>query len=87
LKGDCPVPSKPEVEEHKVLGDYWGGGTTEVERERVFNRSKIMEFENKILREEILRTPDNPTYADRDTTKLMPGCIDRHNPRDFEIPR
>lgn len=71
LKSDCPVPRKPKVEEHEVLGNYRGSGTTEVERERIFNRSEIMEFENEILREEFLRTPDDPTYADRGATELI----------------
>ena len=33
LKGDCPVPSKPKVEEHEVLSEYLSGRATEVERE------------------------------------------------------
>ena len=53
------------------MGDYRGGGTTEVERERIFDRSEIVEFKNKILREEFMGTPDDPTYANLATTKLI----------------
>jgi len=52
LEGDRPVPSEPKVEEHEILSEYRGGGTTEVERERVLDGTKIMEFKNEILREE-----------------------------------
>lgn len=33
LKGYCPVPSKPKVEEHEILSDYRSSRATEVERE------------------------------------------------------
>ena len=33
LKGDLPVPRKPKMEEHEVLGEYWSSRATEVERE------------------------------------------------------
>ena len=52
------------MEEHEVLGDYWGSWATEVERERIFDRTEIMKFENEILWEEALRTPNDPTDAD-----------------------
>jgi hypothetical protein len=71
LEGDCPIPSESKVEEHEVLGDDRSGRTTEVEGERIFNRTEVMEFENEILRKVALRTPDDPTDADRSKTKLV----------------
>lgn len=73
LEDDCPVSSESEVEEHEVLSDNWSCRATEVEGERVFNRAEIMEFENEILWEEALRTPDNPTDANLRKTELV--CI------------
>jgi len=71
LEGDSPIPSKPKVEEHEVLNEYLSSRATEVERERIFNRPEIMEFENEILREEVLRAPDDPTDANRSETKFI----------------
>lgn len=53
------------------MGDYRGGGTTEIERERIFDRSEIVKFKYKILREEFIGTPDDPTYANLATTKFI----------------
>jgi len=71
LESDCPVPSKPKVEEQKVLSDYLGSGATEIERKRIFDGAKIMEFKNEVLREETLRTPDHPADANWSETKLI----------------
>jgi len=86
LEGDRPVPGEPEVEEHKILSDYWSCRATEIKRERIFNGTEIMEFENEVLREQLLRTPDNPTDANLGETKLMSGGVDGHNPGNLEIP-
>lgn len=75
LEGDRPVPCKPKVEEHEVLSDYRSSRATKVERERIFNGAEIMEFENKVLREEILRAPDDPTDANLSKTKLICSVI------------
>jgi hypothetical protein len=75
LEGDCPVPCKPEVEEHEVLSDDRRSGATEVEGERVFNGTKIMELEDEILREEVLRAPDNPTDANRGKSEFVCSII------------
>ena len=71
LEGDRPVPGEPKVDEHEVLSDYWSCGTTEIKGERIFNGTEVMKFENEILREELLRTPDNPTNANLGETKLI----------------
>jgi hypothetical protein len=63
------------VDEHEVLSEYRSSRATEVERERIFDRAEIMEFENEILREEILRTPDDPTDANLRETKLICSVI------------
>jgi len=86
LKGDCSVSSEPKVEEHEVLSNDWSSRATEVEGERIFNRAKIVEFENEILWEEFLRTPDDPTNANLSKAELVPGGIDRDNSGDLEIP-
>lgn len=75
LEGDCPVPGEPKVEEQEVLGDDWSSRATEVERERIFNRTKIMEFENEILWKEALRTPYDPTDANLRKTELVCSII------------
>jgi hypothetical protein len=33
LEGDCPISSKPKMEDHEVLSDDGGSRATEVERE------------------------------------------------------
>ena len=71
LEGDCPVPSEPKMDEHKILGEYRSGRTTEVERERILDGTEIMEFENEIFREEVFRTPDDPTNANWRKTELI----------------
>ena len=63
------------MEEQEVLGDDRSSGTTEVEGEGIFNRTEIMELENEILREEALRTPDDPTDANWRKTKLVCSII------------
>lgn len=86
LEGNCPVPSEPKMEEYEILSDDRSSRATEVEGEGVFNRTEVMEFENKVLWEEIFRTPDNPTHTDLRKTKLVPRGIDGHNSLDLEIP-
>ena len=71
LEGDRPVPSKPKVDEHEILGEYRSGGTTEVERERILDRTEIMELKDEILREEMFRTPDDPTDANLRKAELI----------------
>ena len=71
LEGDCSVPSEPKVEEHEILSDDRSSWTTEVEGEGIFNRTEVMEFENKVLWEETFRTPDDPTHADLRKTKFV----------------
>lgn len=75
LEADCPVSSESEVEEQEVLSDDWSCRATEVEGERVFDRAEIMEFENEILWEETLRTPDNPTDANLSKAELVCNTI------------
>jgi len=86
LEGDSPISGKPKVEEHEVLSDDGGSRTTEVERERKFNGTEIMDFENEIFWEEMLGTPDDPTDTNLGQTKFMSGRIDGHNSGNLEIP-
>ena len=71
LEGDRPVPREPKVEEHEVLSDYRSSRAAEVQGERIFDRTEIMEFENEILGEETLRTPDYPADANLDKAVLI----------------
>ena len=75
LEGDRPVSSKPKVEEQEILSNNRRSRATKVEGERIFNRAKIMEFEDEILWEEALRTPDNPTDTDRTKAELVCNMI------------
>lgn len=71
LEGNSPISSEPKVKEQEVLGDDRSSRTAEVERERIFNRTEVVEFENEILGKITLLSPDDPTDANRRKTKLV----------------
>lgn len=49
------------MDEVKVLRDDRRGGSTEVERERVFDGAQIMQLKDEVFREVLFIPPDHPT--------------------------
>ena len=59
------------MEEVKKLGNDGRRWSREVEGERVFHRTEVMEFEYEILWKVLLVSPYNPSYADVTEPKFV----------------
>jgi hypothetical protein len=74
------------VQKVEVLSDNRRSWPGEVERERVFHRAEVVEFEYEVFRQTCLVAPNHPTNADVGKTKLMATGVDGNDTRKFEIP-
>lgn len=83
---DIAVALEPKVHEVEVLRDDRVRGARKVERERVLDRAEVVQLEDEVLREELLRAPDDPADTDVRETELVPGGVDRDHARDAEVP-
>jgi hypothetical protein len=51
------------MQEVKILGNDGRCWSREVQGERIFHRTKVMEFKDEILWKVFFISPDNPPYA------------------------
>ena len=60
----------------EVLRDHLSPGTGEVQGKGLFGASEIVEFEDELLGQVRLITPDDPSEASVDEPKLMTAGVD-----------
>jgi hypothetical protein len=85
-QGDIAIALETEMEEAEILRDDRMRRSREVQRERVFHRTKVVELKNEVFGEILCGAPDNPAHSNVTKTKLVARCVDRNNTRDFEVP-
>jgi hypothetical protein len=86
IQGDGPISLKSEVNEVKILGNDRCCGSREVERKRIFDRTKVVELEDEVFGEVGFVPEDHPTNPYVCKPKLVTGSVDRHYARNFEVP-
>lgn len=84
---DGLVSLKAEMHEVEVLCDDRVGGAREVQRERVLDRAEVVQLEDQVLGQVLLRPPDDPSDTDVRESKLVSGRVDRHDAGDLEVPQ
>lgn len=71
-QSDIAIALETETEEVEILCDDRMRRSREVQRERVFHRTQVMELKDKVFGEILCFAPDNPAHSNVCKTKLVP---------------
>lgn len=75
-KGDRAVPFETKVDEVEVLCNDGCGGTGKIKGEGIFNGTKIMQLEDKVLGKVGFVSPDHPPNTNITESKLVSAEIE-----------
>lgn len=70
-KGNAAVTLKAKVDEVEVLRDDRSSRSREIERETIFDGTKVMQLEDEVLRKVSLVPPDDPADTDVGKTEFV----------------
>jgi hypothetical protein len=79
IQGHCTISFETEMNEIEVLRNDRSSWAREVEREGIFDWTKVMQLEDKILGKVGLISPDNPPNAYITQPKLVATRSDKNS--------
>jgi hypothetical protein len=83
---DVAIALETKTKQVEILRDDRMRRSREVQRERVFHRSKVVELKNEVFGEILWGAPDHPAHSNVAKTKLVTRRVDGNDTRDFEVP-